>query len=107
MAQAHKIRQADKINQAEKRDMDKVPSRPMTGPGEAQPSKPPEVTAPPEASQQSGADAVPVLPIDPEGLTGNEAYGPPENPDSPELTGLPGITEISPDADSEEILEAS
>ncbi|MEZ0370714.1 MAG: universal stress protein [Candidatus Sericytochromatia bacterium] len=49
----------------------------------------------------------PVLPLDQEKPGESEAYAPAENPDSPELTGLPGITEIPVGAGSEAILAAA
>lgn len=58
-------------------------------------------------SMDQDKDKVPELDLDPEGRpSDSEGYAPAANPDSPELTSAPGITEISPDATSQKIDES-
>lgn len=87
---------------------EKIPSIAPT-PSEARSAHPPE-TAPSSQPGQTypddGQDQVPSLDIDPElAVTEAEGYAPYSNPDSPEVSGIPGITEVAPDSTAREIEE--
>lgn len=82
---------------------EKIPSVSSLASADRQAGMSPEM-APPDTLSADKRGGVPELDVDPEGRpSDSEGYAPSANPDSPELTDTPGITEVSPDATSQEI----